>query len=170
MIDENINIRLATYDDCKSLSLLKREIWETTYRGIYPDEKIDNYDYTKNEEKFKSFIDNENQFLYVVTYINEIVGYIEFGEPFRPFKDYEQEIGLFYLRKDFQGKGIGRTLFNLAYDYFKNLNISKFFISCHKFNFNARAFYEKMGGKIVQVDDDSANVGFPQFKFEYFVK
>ena len=51
-------IRKANYSDCQNLSLLKREIWETTYRGIYPDEKINNYNYAENEIKFKKIIDN----------------------------------------------------------------------------------------------------------------
>lgn len=162
-------IRIAVYSDCRELSLLKREIWETTYRGIYPDEKIDNYDYLKNEEKFKNYIDNPNQLLYVVLNNDKIIGYIEFGEPSRPFKDFTQEIGLFYIKKDFQRHGIGRKLFNLAFDYIKSTGADKFFISCHKYNLNAQKFYEKMGGKVVYVDDDLANNGIPQIKFEYKV-
>lgn len=150
----NVQIRLAVYSDCKNLSLLKKEIWESTYRGIYPDEKIDNYDYIKNEQKFKNFIDNPNQQLYIVTNNDEIIAYIEFGEPFRPFRDYKQEIGLLYIRRDFQRYGLGRKLFDLAFHYIKNTNTDKFFISCHKYNINAQKFYEKMGGKIIQVDDD----------------
>ena len=163
----NIEIRKAIFTDCHELSLLKREVWETTYRGIYPDEKINNYDYIKNEEKFKGFIDNPSKQLYVAVNNNKIIGFIEFGEPNRPFKDYKQEIGLFYIQKDFQRQGLGRKLFNLAFEYIKSTGADKFFISCHKYNLNAQKFYEKMGGKIVQVDDDSASDGLPQVKFEY---
>jgi hypothetical protein len=49
---ENYNIRLATESDCMELSKLKHKIWNTTYRGIYPDEKIDNFDYEKNKNTF----------------------------------------------------------------------------------------------------------------------
>lgn len=163
----NFNIRIANTSDCKALSLLKKEIWETTYRGIYPDEKINNYDYIKNEEKFKNFIDNPEQQLYVVTTDNKIIGYIEFGKPFRPFKNYEQEIGLLYIKKDYQKHGIGKKLFNLAFNHIKNTGVDKFFISCHKYNTNAQKFYEKMGGNIIQIDNDSDNDGLPQVKFEY---
>ena len=166
---DEIIIRKAIYADCKNLSLLKREIWETTYRGIYPDEKFDNYNYIKNEEKFKNFIDNPNQELYIATIDNEIIGYIEFGTPFRPFENYKQEIGLFYLKKEYQRHGLGKKLFNLAFNYIKDTGVDKFFISCHKYNLNALKFYEKMGGKIVKIDDDSANHGIPQIKFEYRV-
>lgn len=168
-LPHNLIIRPATYEDCQELSRLKREILETTYRGIYPDEKIDNYDYVESELKFKNFIDNPYQQLYVVVDKTQIVSYIEFGKPFRPFKNYFQEIGLFYIRKDYQRHGIGKVLFNLALNYIKTTSANDFFISCHKYNINARSFYEKMGGKLVQVDEDSENNGIPQVKYEYKV-
>lgn len=166
---KDFEVRLATYSDCHKLSLLKKEIWETTYRGIYPNEKIDNYDYSRNEEKFKKIIDNADIQLYVVTKNDEIIAYIDFGKPFRPFADYTQEIGLFYIKKDYQRLGLGRKLFNFAFDYIKNTGTDKFFISCHKYNTNAQKFYEKMGGKVVDIDDDSANDGVPQIKYEYVI-
>ena len=166
----NLKIRLAKYTDCTELSYLKREIWETTYRGVYPDEKIDNYNYINNTEKFKSYIDNPNQQLFVVTDNNVIIAYIEFGKPFRPFEDYKQEIGLFYIRKDYQGIGLGKKLFDFAYNNIKTTNVDKFFISCHKYNLNAQKFYEKMGGKLVKIDEDFANNGLPQIKFEFKIK
>lgn len=164
---KNIDIRRATIADCHYLSLLKREIWETTYRGIYPDEKLDSYDYIKNEEKFKNFVLDQNRELYVAVDNDILIGYIEFGIPFRPFMNYTQEIGLFYIKKDYQKCGLGRRLFNLAVNYIKNTGADKFFISCHKYNFNAQKFYEKMGGTIVHIDKDSENNNIPQVKFEY---
>ena len=44
----------------QELSILKRNIWETTYRGIYSDDKINNYSYSDNEEKFLNIISNKN--------------------------------------------------------------------------------------------------------------
>lgn len=169
-LKENISIRLANYSDCYTLSLLKKEIWETTYRGIYPNEKIDNYNYIENEIKFKNFIDNPQQYLYVVLDNDKIIGYFEFGVPFRSFQNYKQEIGLLYIKKEYQRTGIGKILFYFAFNNIKNTDVDKFFISCHKYNLNAQKFYEKMGGKVVQVDDDSDNNGLPHIKYEYTIK
>ena len=38
-------IRLAKEEDCNALSKLKHDVWNETYRGIYDDNKIDNFDY-----------------------------------------------------------------------------------------------------------------------------
>lgn len=169
-LKENISIRLANYFDCSALSLLKKELWETTYRGIYPNEKIDNYNYIENEIKFKNFIDNPQQYLYVVLDNDKIIGYFEFGVPFRAFQNYKQEIGLLYLKKEYQRTGIGKILFYFSFNNIKNAGVDKFFISCHKYNLNAQKFYKKMGGKVVQVDDDSDNNGLPHIKYEYTIK
>ena len=51
-------IRLATIDDCNELSNLKHDVWVSTYRGIYPDEKLDNFDYEKNAKTVRKIIEN----------------------------------------------------------------------------------------------------------------
>lgn len=75
---KNIKIIPAKIADCRKLSYLKREIWKTTYRGLYPDEKLDNYDYEENTKKFENIIKNPDFHLYVVKYKSEIIGYIGF--------------------------------------------------------------------------------------------
>ena len=164
------NIRLAKIEDCKAISKVKRKVWETTYRGIYPDEKIDSYNYKEQEEMFKSLVINKDIDLYVVEVNNEIVGYMDCGVPIRQFEDYEQEIGLFYILEEFQRKGIGRELFKIAYENIKGKGYDRFFISCNKYNLPAQRFYEKMGGKIVHIDEDNENKSIPQIKYHYDIK
>ena len=89
--------------------------------------KASNYHYIENEIKFKKLIDNPNQNLYVATDNNNIIAYIEFGEPSRPFQDYSQEIGLFYIKKEYQRQGLGKKLFDLAYYSINDTGVDKFF-------------------------------------------
>lgn len=163
-------IRTATNDDIKNLAILKQKVWDETYRGIYSDRIIDNFDYKKAEEDFQNLINNEQISFYVVESNKELVGYMDVGVPIRKFDDYEQEIGLLYLRKDFQKKGIGKELFILGYNEIKNNGYNKFFISCNKYNINARKFYEKMGGQLVVEDDDNENKRIVQVKYHYDIK
>lgn len=158
-------IRIATKDDVKNLAVLKQRIWNDTYRGIYSDDLIDKFDYEKAEKKFLNIINNDNISLYVVEANKELVGYMDVGVPIRGFDNYEQEIGLLYLKKDFQRRGIGRELFNLGYSEIKNKNYNRFFISCNKYNTNARKFYEKMGGQLIAEDNDNKRI-----KYHYDIK
>lgn len=56
---ENIKFRKAVIQDCIELSYLKKEIYENTFRGIYPNKLIDDYDFDANVSKFESFVKSE---------------------------------------------------------------------------------------------------------------
>ncbi|HOA79500.1 MAG TPA: GNAT family N-acetyltransferase [Defluviitaleaceae bacterium] len=86
-------------------------MWETTYRGIYSNEKLDKYDIDLNENKFKDIIKQQSQKLFVVLNDSQIIGYVSCGKIMRPFNKYTHDIGLLYLSKEYQGKGIGLNLF-----------------------------------------------------------
>ena len=143
-----MEIRIATDEDCRSLAILKRMVWETTYRGIYPDEKLDKYDIDLNENKFKNMIKQKSQKLFVVLNGSEIIGYMSCGKIMRAFDKYTHDIGLLYLTKEYQGKGIGLDLFQFAKMELKNQGVTEFIVSCNKYNLPAQQFYKKMGGKI----------------------
>ena len=163
-------IRLANKNDCKELSELKHQVCLETYRGIYSDDKIDNFDYLKNEKSFFDLINNKSIDLYIVEDQNRIVGYMSCGTPLRPYKDYNQDVGLLYLLKKYQRKGIGKDLFNIACKSIKENGYKKFFISCNKYNIPAQAFYKKMGGIVDYIDDDNIDKSLPQIKFIYKIK
>ena len=163
-------IRLANKNDCEYLSKLKHQVWKETYHGIYSDAKINNYDYQKNKDYFLNIINNPNTNLYVVEDNNKLVGYMSFGVPLRPYKDYKQDIGLLYLTKEYQRKGIGKELFNIAYNNIKEKGYKEFFISCNKYNINAQEFYKKMGGIVDCIDEDNFDKSLPQIKFIYIIK
>ena len=147
-------IRNAKIEDCETLAILKLKIWKQVYVDIYPKWKFDNYDIESNKEKFISIINNSNIKLLVVEIDGKIMGYMSYGEPYRKFLDYRQEIGLLYLDQDYPKMGIGKKLFNIAYQDIMS-KYDEFFISCNKYNMNARKFYEKMGGKIIHIDEDN---------------
>ncbi|MCI8498862.1 MAG: GNAT family N-acetyltransferase [Bacilli bacterium] len=162
-------IRRANENDIKRLASFRRITWDETYRGIYNDSLIDNYDYEKAERTFKSIFENENISLYVVESENEIVGYMDVGSPRREYGDYEQEIGLLYLRKSFQNRGLGRKLFDLAKDEIKQNGYNRFFVSCNKYNKNACKFYEKMGGILIDEDPEDEDKRKVYVKYHYDV-
>ena len=166
----NYKIRLATIDDCEALARLKHDVWKTTYTGIYDDKKINEFDYEKHKGKFMTIVNKPDVYLYVVEDNGKLIGYMDYGVPFRPLGDYEQEIGLLYVSKEYQGKGIGRELFNLAYNKIKEAGYKEFFISCNKYNYPAQKFYEKMGGEIIKIDEDNEDKTIPQVHFLYKIK
>ena len=145
-----MNIELATLKDAKELSFLKKEIWNTTYRGIYDDEVIDNYDYFAREEKLKKLIMDDTQEVYICKDNSSIIGYMIIGAPLHEsLPGYELTINDLGIDIRYRGRGIGRKFLDIA----KSKN-KKLFNCCNYYNLNAQRFYEKMGGKIVKTDLD----------------
>jgi len=66
-----------------------------------------------------------------------------------------------------QGTGLGRKLFNIAYNKIKEKGYKEFFISCNKYNNSAHKFYERMGEKIIHIDEDNEDKSIPQVNFLY---
>ena len=164
-----MEIRLASFKDCRDLSILKREIWKTTYKGIYPYEKLIEYDIALNENRFKAMIEKQSQKLFVVLEGSRIIGYMSCGKIIRPFNKYSHDIGLLYVLKEYQGKGIGSKLFQFAINELKNQGVREFIVSCNKYNLPAQQFYKNMGGKIINVDEDNKDKSIPQVKFLFKV-
>lgn len=163
-----ITYRLADIEDCYRLAVLKKEIWNTTYRGIYSDDKINNYDILRNTLKFKEIVNNPNIALYIAFDYEQIIGYMSCGEPYRSFRNFKQEIGLLYVRKEYQKKGIGRTFFTIGKEIIKSNGNDEFFISVNKYNTNALNFYLSMGGNIIHIDEDREDKSEVQIKLHYY--
>ncbi|MCX8073967.1 MAG: GNAT family N-acetyltransferase [Clostridia bacterium] len=164
---DNIYIRNAKLDDCLKISEVKRQVWNTTYRGIYSDDKIDDFDIEKNSDKFKGIINTPDMDLFVLCKNDEIIGYMSCGGLFRPFKDYKQEIGLLYVLQGYQGLGLGKKLLKKGSEIIKSKGYKEFVIKCNKYNYAAQEFYKNMGGKIIFIDEDDKDKSIPQIVFLY---
>ena len=141
---------LACEKDAKELSYLKKEVWENTYRGIYDDTELDNYDYIKREERFKRLINDKQQEVYICKDDNAIVGYMVLGKALHgELEGYDLTINDLGVARDYQRRGIGKSFIDIA----KSKN-KKLFNCCNYYNKRAQLFYEKMGGKVAKVEVD----------------
>lgn len=166
----SIEYREASLEDCYEIALLKGMVWNTTYRGIYTDKMLDSYDVCRNESTFKDMVSNPNISIYIATDSGKIIGFMSCGEPYRPFLEYKQEIGLLYILKDYQKRGIGKRLLDIGKSRIKANGFTDFFISVNKYNQNALNFYIEMGGSVIHIDEDSEDKRNAQIKLHYTVQ
>ncbi len=157
---DGIVFRKAVTQDCLALSELKRAVWNTTYAGIYPQEKLDGYDVKKNEEIFRGIVKNPEIELYVAEDEGAIVGFMTVGKPYKLYKEYDQEVGLLYIRKDYQRKGLGRRFIEIAKEETVAKGFDRFVLSVNAQNAGAIAFYKAMGGEIVCDDGGQKRIVF----------
>lgn len=155
-----ISYRKARYGDCYDLAVLKGKVWNTTYQGIYPQEKLAGYDVEKNKRIFENMVDNPEITLYVAVDGSKIVGFMTCGKPYRPFREYGQEIGLLYILKEYQRQGIGTTFFDMARKQVAENGDKEFFLSVNKKNYDAQKFYIAMGGTVICEEGEQVRIGY----------
>ena len=156
----NIVYRKATVEDCYSIAELKGIVWNTTYKGIYSDETLSGYDVKKNEQILQNIVNNSEIEIYVATDNDIIVGFMTCGKPYKPFRQYEQEVGLLYILKEYQKRGIGKVFFEIARKQVKEAGYDEFMVAVNSQNVNAIQFYLAMGGKIIFSEEKQLRIEF----------
>lgn len=164
-----MKIRQAQKSECREIAEIKKRIWESTYRGIYPDSKIDGYDIKEQSEKFARLIDDKNLFLYVAEEDNNIAAYMCCGKRYRESHGENYEIFLLNVLKEYQGRGIGTALFYEGCNILKSMGANEALIACNKYNFSAQKFYESKGCKKFCVDDDREDKSLPQIYYKFSI-
>lgn len=99
-------------------------------------------------EKLKSELASNLSFFFFVSIESTVIGYLKLniGEAqSERFDDSYLEIERIYLRKNFQGKGIGRKMITYAEFQAEQLNKSTIWLGVWDQNPNAIAFYSKLG-------------------------
>lgn len=155
-----ITYRKAVLEDCLDLAILKGQVWNTTYKGIYSEEKLSGYDIAKNESIFQNIVNNPDIELFVALDNQKIVGLMTCGKPYRPFMDFQQEIALLYILKEYQRQGIGKSFFDIAKKQVAENGHTRFFLAVNSRNFAAQKFYKAMDGVIIYQDDMSIKYSF----------
>lgn len=82
------------------------------------------------------------------------------GKLYKPFRHYEQEVGLLYILKEYQRKGIGSGFFNIARKQVKEAGYRVFIVAVNSKNINAIDFYVSIGGKIIDSDEKQMRIAY----------
>ena len=143
-----VRFELATEGDGQTIIELRKQIWATTYRGFYPDSMIDDFDYGWHLEKELQRIRSPEYRVYRIVKDDQNIGYLSMR------KTDGVLLQSLYILKEYQRQGIGQLAFDLVAQYCTEEGADSFTCHCLPENWNARAFYEKMGGRVVGADMD----------------
>lgn len=145
--------------DAPVIAATRQIVWDQTYRGIYPDETIDNYDLEFYTCRDRQRMEEPDQHYYLFMDQNRCVGYFSFGPyHYGSYKDFQVCLNNLYILEAYKGMGLGKQAFAILREYCHNHGIGKFFCGCNANNHPAIGFYRHMGG----VAGDEANVTLPK--------
>ena len=93
----------AGKDDALSIIGLRHKIWSTTYRGIYPDHMIDDFDWAWHEEKELSRINDPAYSVYLIQKDGQNIGYLTIHQA------NVITLQSLYIVSEYQRQGVGRA-------------------------------------------------------------
>lgn len=110
----DIHIRRAIKGDITGIAKVHADSWKTTYKGIFPDEILENITYEQREKQWKNIFQQEDnyQFRFVAeTFDGTIIGFIDGGVERSGAYNCDGELYAIYILQTYQGMKIGQKLF-----------------------------------------------------------
>jgi len=158
----NIDFVPAKTSDAAAISALRHRIWDTTYRGIYPDAVIDDFNYDWHQQRDLKKISDPSFTVYLIRYGDEDIGYFIFQHA-----GSVVWLRSLYVLQEYQNRGIGNRAFSILKDYCREKRISRFVCNCSPHNENAMRFYLCMGGVVIKTDTGHENKQEDGIVFEF---
>lgn len=146
-------IRLAELTDASSIAKVNTETWKSTYKNIIDDEYLDSLSYEQREHAIKNIINSSSDKKYVFIAedgTGDVIGFASCGIVRENDEIFKGELYSIYILKEFQNKGIGKLLYNIAIQKLQENNLFPMIIWVLEENRQARKFYELMGGRKIR--------------------
>lgn len=131
------------------IARLRQQCWAATYRGIYPDEMIDQFDHAWHARRDLARITSGQHVVCLILADSTPAGYLTIADGQPP------HLLSLYLLPEYQRQGIGRMAFARMADFCKARRQPYFLCQCQPENTAALAFYHRMGGVIIARDEQN---------------
>ena len=114
--------------DARALSELRRRVRLTTYRGIYPDDRLEQVDYAFHDERNRAWVASTRHAVFLIALEGENIGCLILvkGNPLR--------VQLLYLLEAYRGRGYGREAMAFIREPCRRHGASSFSLTCHPRN------------------------------------
>lgn len=145
-------------------------VWEQTYRGIYPDEMLDQYDFAQHLQKDEARLASAGHHHYLFMDADRCIGYFSFGSAnYGPYKDFTLCLNSLYICDGYKGHGLGTQAFRVVREYCAAHGLSKFYCGCNVHNPKAQGFYRHMGGIVGLISTGHANRSEDILHYEFYL-
>lgn len=145
----NATIREATIDDAAALAEAHVATWRETYRGLLPDSYLDALTPAGHEPVWRRILalPDEDRTVLVIAGENEPIAGFASGGPHRGATEWAGEVYTLYLRRAYQGRGLGRALFTTLVARLREQGVDSLILWVLATNAPARSFYAALEGQ-----------------------
>jgi ribosomal protein S18 acetylase RimI-like enzyme len=143
------SIRPSTVEDDVGIRKVQVATWKSTYRGMIPDEILDQMTVENPPKRSKQpdpkLVASRRAFV-AVNGNEEIIGFSAGGASRTNDHDFLSELWAIYVLQSHQGQGIGKALFEAIRNALSTSH-AKMIIWVLQENHSAHRFYERLGGE-----------------------
>ena len=145
-----MEIREAKLSDAAGIAKVHVGSWRTTYKGIIPDEYLNNLSCAQRAELWDKNISKPDSYVIVAENDDgEIIGFADAWKRDNNKEDKAIDLTSIYLLEDYQGKGVGKQLLKALFDYFKNAGYETVYVEVLEDN-KTKFFYEYYGAEFLK--------------------
>ncbi len=141
---EDLTVRRARGLDAPALARVQVDSWRESYRGIIPQAYLDGLSYDAHERQWRRTL-GARGWGFLAIWQGQIVG-LASGGRCRSVKGFSGELYVLYLLRAYQGRGIGRALFDAVHHELARRGHGDILVWVLADN-PARGFYERLGGE-----------------------
>lgn len=149
-----VHVRQARQEDANGMARVRVDTWRATYKGIVPDEFLENISYQSTADRWKTTFWQERapgvEAFVAENQQKEIVGIAICGPEQSQDCEYQGEVYVLYVLPEYQNQGLGRQLIRACVrhltEYLKVESLLIWVIAENPY----RKFYESLGGEVVQ--------------------
>lgn len=142
-----VRIRFAKTEDAEPLARVHIRTWQVAYRGLIPDEVLDNLDLPDRSSRWLEAIEQSEQDVLIAVDGPRLCGFCSL-ESLRNEHELGRTIGeitSIYVDPTCWRRGLGSALFTEALRRARNRGFLEIRLWVLEENHGARAFYEKIG-------------------------
>ncbi len=151
---KEVSLRRATVADAEAIAAVRVEGWQTTYRGMIPDQYLDEMLVDDHVLYWKRILQAlpaaaDKACVYVAESEGHVIGFVSASLLAEPKHGYHAELGALYIRPQWQRAGIGRRMMHKVARTLQSWNCADLVVWVLSDNRLARNFYEELHGEFV---------------------
>jgi len=147
-ISDGLTIRRAVHADARAIARVHVDSWQTTYRGIVPEDYLKTLTYEEREKKWDRVITDPSNHTFLAEAASGIIGFANGGRNRGDESDFAGELYAIYLLQTHQQQGLGRRLTLTIAKELHQEGMRSMIVWVLRNN-PACEFYRKLGGKQV---------------------